>query len=153
MNVPAVPSEFIFPFLLIKAVLAILASLLFFYYKYNWERAKKHLPIHFFYTRWRSAKHAIILGSAALGFAVGFTLEIFGQGAGLSADMARLISSFFEVGALFFMLFVFFELVMEDVPQLQHIAESARRPHHVDKSFAQPAAKPAAARKRRRKRR
>ena len=111
---------------LVKAVLAILAALLFLYYKFYWDRAKRHLQIHFFYTKWRAVRHAVFLGAAAIGFAIGFTLEIFGTALGMDASAARLVSSVFEIGSLFAMLWVFFQLALEDVPHFAHIAEQAR---------------------------
>ncbi len=113
--------------LLVKAVLAILATLLFVYYKFYWERAKRHLPIHFFYTKWRAVRHAAALGAAAAGFAIGFSLELFGVQLGFSPAKARFFSNLFEIGSLFAMLFVFFELALEDVPHFQHISEAAGR--------------------------
>ena len=117
--------EIITALVLIKAVLAILAVLLFLYYKFYWEKAKRHMPIHFFYTKWRAVRHAVFLGMAAIGFAVGFTLEIFGVALGMSASLARGISSLFEIGSLVAMLWVFFQLALEDVPHFAHIAESS----------------------------
>ena len=113
--------------LLVKVVLALLAALLFVYYKFYWEKAKRHLPIHFFYAKWRAVRHAVALGAAAVGFAIGFSLELFGLQLGFSPDKARFFSSIFEIGSLFAMLFVFFELALEDVPHFQHISEAAGR--------------------------
>lgn len=115
--------------LLVKAVLAALAVLIYVYYKMNWERAKKHLQVHFFFTRWKTVRHAIALGAASFGFAVGFAIELLGPQLGFSASQSRFYSSLFEIGALLSMLYVFFTLAMEDVPSFQHIAESARHPH------------------------
>ena len=126
------PTEIVNALLLIKAVLAILAVLLFLYYKFYWERAKRHLPIHFFYTKWRAVRHAIALGIASIGFAVGFTLEIFGESLGFSAGAARAVSSVFEIGSLFAILWVFFQFALEDVPQYAHISEAVHTPHHVE---------------------
>ena len=117
--------DFIMALLLVKAVLAILAVLIFAYYKINWDRAKKHLPVHFFYAKWRSAKHAVLLGLASLGFAIGFSVELIGVQYGLSANFARFLSSLFEIYSLLGLLYVFFTLAMEDVPSFQHMAESA----------------------------
>ncbi|MFA6490025.1 MAG: hypothetical protein WCT52_05095 [Candidatus Micrarchaeia archaeon] len=128
-------NEIVMALLLVKAVLAILAVLIFAYYKINWDRAKRHLPVHFFYTKWRSVKHAVLLGLASLGFAIGFAVELAGVQYGLSANLARFLSSIFEIYAMLGMLYVFFTLAMEDVPSFQHITESSR--HH---SHAKPAA-------------
>lgn len=140
--------------LLVKAVLALLAVLLFVYYKFYWERAKRHLPIHFFYAKWRAVRHAVALGAAAAGFAIGFSLELFGSSLGFSANKARFFSSIFEIGSLFAMLFVFFELTLEDVPHFQHLADAARH-HHPQREEARvaPVAKKAAGRKAGKKRR
>jgi hypothetical protein len=141
---PLKPDDMVMPLLLVKAVLAILAVVLFLYYRFYWERAKKHLAIHFFFTKWRAVKHAFILGFAAIGFAIGFSLELFGQQIGLGATAARFVSSIFEVGSLFCMLYVFFALSLEDVPHFQHIAENAKLRHHAhmaQEAQAQPAAK------------
>ncbi len=119
------------PLLLVKAVLAFLAVLLFVYYRVYWDRAKRHLPVHFFYAKWRAVKHAGMLGLAAAGFAIGFSLELFGAQLGLSANYASAVSSIFEIGSLFSMLYVFFTLALDDVPHFQHIAEAARH-HHRD---------------------
>ena len=129
--------------LLVKAVLAILATLLFIYYKFYWEKAKRHLPIHFFYTKWRAVRHAVALGAAAAGFAIGFSLELFGVQLGFSAAKARFFSNIFEIGSLFAMLFVFFELALEDVPHFQHISEAAdsQLRNHKEARIV-PAAKP-----------
>jgi len=123
-------SEVISSLLLVKAVLAALATLLFLYYRFYWEKAKRHIAVHFFFVKWRAVRHAIVLGLASAGFAVGFSLELFGARLGLSANMARGVSSLFEIGSLFCMLFVFFQLAMEDVPHFQHIHEAARQHRH-----------------------
>jgi hypothetical protein len=128
MTVPLRADELVMPLLLVKAVLAILAVVLFLYYRHYWNRAKHHLAVHFFFAKWRAVRHAFILGFAAVGFAIGFTLELFGQQLGLGATAARFVSSIFEVGSLFCMLYVFFTLALEDVPHFQHISEAAR--HH-----------------------
>lgn len=143
------PGEIVTALLLIKAVLAILAVLLFLYYRFYWDRAKRHLPIHFFYTKWRAVRHAVFLGFAAIGFAVGFTLEIFGVALGMSPGLARGISSLFEIGSLVAMLWVFFQLALEDVPHFSHIADLAKRHAHHVPEVQKPAAK---AKKRSRKR-
>lgn len=122
-------NEIVMALLLVKAVLAILAVLVFAYYKINWDRAKKHLPVNFFYTKWRSVKHAVLLGLASLGFAIGFAVELAGVQYGLSANIARFLSSIFEIYSMLGMLYVFFTLAMDDVPSFQHITESARHPH------------------------
>ena len=126
--------EVISSLLLVKAVLAVLAVLIFAYYKFYWEKAKHHLQVHFFYAKWRAVRHAVALGVAAVGFAIGFTVELFGTQLGLSANMARFVSSVFEIGSLFSMLFVFFNLALEDVPHFQHIAEAARHHHRHPQS-------------------
>lgn len=122
--------EIITALVLVKAVLAVLAMLLFLYYRFYWNQSKRHLPIHYFYTKWRAVRHAFLLGLAAIGFAVGFTLEIFGVALGMSPSLARGVSSLFEIGSLFAMLWVFFQLALEDVPHFAHIAEAARRRNH-----------------------
>ena len=119
--------DVILPLLLVKAALAILAVLLFAYYKFYWEKAKRHLSVPYFYAKWRAVKHAFILGFAALGFAIGFSLELFGLQMGLDVDSARIISSVFELGSLFVMLYMSLTLTLEDVPHFQHIAEEAER--------------------------
>ena len=113
--------------LLVKAVLAILAVLLAIYYKLHWDRAKHHLQIHFFFTKWRMVQHAVILGLAAVGFAAGFTIEFLGVNMGMGPNTARFASNIFEIGSLFCMLFVFFNLALEDVPHFQHVSEAAKR--------------------------
>ncbi|MCX8175462.1 MAG: hypothetical protein N3E51_04630 [Candidatus Micrarchaeota archaeon] len=123
-------SELLSAMLLVKAVLAVLAVLLFAYYKIHWDRAKRHLPLHFFYAKWRAVRHAVALGIAAIGFAAGFLLELFGAAVGLSPAKASFFSSLFEIGSLFAMLYVFFELTIEDVPHLVHLAETARHRRH-----------------------
>ena len=125
MTDPIGSVEVVTALLLVKAVLAILAVLLFIYYKTNWDRAKKHLPIHFFYAKWRSVKHAVFLGLASLGFAIGFAIELAGAQYGLSMNLTRFISGIFETGSMLCMLYVFFTLALEDVPHFQHIADSA----------------------------
>lgn len=144
-------AEVVSDLLLVKAVLAALAVLLFAYYKVNWDRAKKHLPVHFFFTRWRSAKHAVFLGIAAIGFAAGFFIELIGAQYGLSPNSSRFFSSLFEIGALLGLLYVFFTLAIEDVPSFQHISESAR--HHPASHSKEAVQKKRLARKRRRKKR
>jgi len=144
--------EIITALVLIKAVLAILAVLLFLYYKFYWEKAKRHMPIHFFYTKWRAVRHAVFLGMAAIGFAAGFTLEIFGVALGMSASAARGISSLFEIGSLVAMLWVFFQLALEDVPHFAHIAESAKRHIHHAPEMQKTAVKKAEKARKRRKR-
>lgn len=123
--------EIVTALLLVKAVLAVLAALLFLYYKFYWEKAKRHLPIHLFYTKWRAVRHAVALGAAAIGFAIGFTLEIFGFALGLSPGIVRGASSLFEIGSLFAILLVFFQLALEDVPHFSNIAEQAHHAHHA----------------------
>ncbi len=140
MAIGVEPSELISPMLLVKAVLAILAALLFIYYKMNWEAAKRHLPIHFFYAKWRAVRHAVALGAAAVGFALGFSLELAGEQLGFSAGKSRFFSSLFEIGALFAMLFVFFELCLEDVPHFQRLSQSRGRHAHPHQEEAAPKA-------------
>lgn len=149
---PIKPDEMLMPLLLVKAVLAMLAVVLFLYYRYYWEKAKKHLAVHFFFTKWRAVKHAFILGFAAMGFAIGFFLELFGAQLGLSATAARFVSSIFEVGSLFCMLYVFFTLALEDVPHFQHISETVHH-HKHDNGQAAPEKKAAEEKGRKRKRR
>lgn len=122
--------EVVLALLLIKAVLAFLAVLLFAHYKLAWERAKRHVPVHYFFAKWRAVRHAVFLGFAAIGFALGFSIELLGVEYGLSPNLARAASSVFEIGSLLLMLYVFFTLALEDVPAFQHISESARRNHH-----------------------
>lgn len=135
------PGEIVTALVLVKAVLAILAALLFLYYKFYWEKAKRHMPIHFFYTKWRAVRHAIYLGMAAIGFAIGFTLEIFGFALGFSAGAVRAVSSLLEIGSLLAMLWVFFQLALEDVPHFAHIAEAARHMHRIQEMPKQPASR------------
>ncbi|MCX8195115.1 MAG: hypothetical protein N3G22_03365 [Candidatus Micrarchaeota archaeon] len=123
-------AELIASLLLLKAVLAILASFLFFYYWHHWKKAKKYLAVHFFYAKWRSVGHAALVGLSAISFAVGFSLELFGTSLGLSANAARALSSLLEAGALLFLLFMFFQLSLADVPHFQHIFQSAHQRHH-----------------------
>jgi len=111
--------------LLAKAVLAWLAVALFVYYKLHWDRVKRHLPVNFFYTKWRMVRHAVALGLASIGFAVGFTLELFGSALGMSPTLARAVSSAFEIGSLSAILWVFVQLALDDVPHFAHISESA----------------------------
>lgn len=131
---PLEAGDVVAPMLLVKAVLAILAVLLFVYYKFYWEKAKRHLPVHFFYAKWRAVRHAVALGAAALGFAIGFSLELFGVQLGFSPNKARFFSNIFEIGSLFAMLFVFFELALEDVPHFQHLAEGKHRAEGAQKA-------------------
>ena len=122
--------EVVSSLLLVKAVLAILTVLLFVYYKMSWERAKRHLQIHFFYAKWKTVRYAVLLGLAATGFAIGFTIELLGTQAGFSPERARFYSSIFEIGGLFSMLYVFFTLALEDVPHFHHIADTHRHARH-----------------------
>ncbi|MEM2137887.1 MAG: hypothetical protein QW568_02265 [Candidatus Anstonellaceae archaeon] len=121
--------EVISSLLLVKALLAILGVLLFIYYKMNWEKAKHKLHIHHFFTKWRTVRHAMVLGLAAIGFAVGFSVELFGEQLGLTPNWARFVSSVFEIGAQFCLLFFFFHLALEDVPHFQHASEAVHRHH------------------------
>ena len=135
MAYPVDPVEVVDLLLLVKAVLAILGVLLFVYYKMHYEQAKKHMQVHLFYAKWRAARHLTAMGAAVAGFAIGFSVELFGvlYGAqhGFSANHARFYSSLFEAGSLLAMLYVFFELSLEDVPHFQHMAEASRhRAHH-----------------------
>ena len=150
MDVGVESGDVISALLLVKAVLAVLSVLLFVYYKFYWEKAKRHLPIHFFYAKWRAVRHAVALGAAAAGFAIGFSLELFGSQLGFSPNKASLFSSIFEIGSLFAMLFVFFELTLEDVPHFQHMADAAM--HRPAQKEAAPAEKKAAAAPKQRKR-
>ncbi|MEM4633868.1 MAG: hypothetical protein QW275_01815 [Candidatus Anstonellaceae archaeon] len=134
MAYPISPIEVVDLLLLIKAVLAVLATILFIYYKMHYEQAKKHMQIHHFYAKWRVARHLTAMGAAVAGFSIGFAIELFGvlygEQFGLSATRARFYSSLFEIGALFAMLYVFFELSLEDIPHFQHLAEHSSHTHH-----------------------
>ena len=125
MALPLDASDLISPLLLVKALLAWLAFFIFIYYRHYWNAAKHRLPVHFFFTKWRAVRHAYFLGYASLGFAIGFSLELFGVPLGMSANLARFVSSLFETGALFSMLYVFFSLALEDVPHFQRISDSS----------------------------
>ena len=125
MAAPLNSSDLIPPLLLVKALLAWLAFFLFIYYRHYWNASKQRLPVHFFFTKWRAVKHAYFLGYASLGFAIGFSLELFGVPLGMSANLARFVSSLFEAGSLFCMLYVFFSLALEDVPHFQRISDSS----------------------------
>ena len=125
MALPLNSSDLIPPLLLVKALLAWLAFFLFIYYRHYWNASKRRLPVHFFFTKWRAVKHAYFLGYASLGFALGFSLELFGAPLGLSPNAARFASSVFEAGSLFSMLYVFFSLALEDVPHFQRIADAS----------------------------
>ena len=150
MALPLSASDLVSPLLLVKALLASLAVFIFLYYRHYWDRAKRRLPIHYFFTKWRAVRHAFFLGFAAMGFALGFSIELFGAQLGLSANLARIISSIFEAGSLFSMLYVFFSLALEDVPHFQRIADSSAQvvaPHHAVQSHPMASApKKAAAR-------
>ncbi|MFA6214740.1 MAG: hypothetical protein WC717_05690 [Candidatus Micrarchaeia archaeon] len=134
MALPISASDLISPLLLVKALLAALALFIFLYYRHYWNAAKKKLPIHYFFTKWRAVRHAYFLGAAALGFTIGFSIELFGVPLGMSTDFARITSSLFEAGSLFSMLYVFFSLALEDVPHFQRISDSSAQavaPHHA----------------------
>jgi len=134
MALPLNASDLISPLLLVKALLAWLAFFIFIYYRHYWNAAKQKLPLHFFFTKWRAVKHAYFLGYASLGFAIGFSLELFGVPLGMSANMARFVSSIFETGSLFSMLYVFFSLALEDVPHFQRISDPSAQtvaPHNA----------------------
>ena len=124
MALPLNASDLLSPLLLVKALLAWLAFFIFLYYRHYWNAAKQKLPVHFFFTKWRAVKHAYFLGYASLGFAIGFTIELFGVPLGLSPDSARIASSIFEVVSQFCLLYVFFSLALEDVPHFQRIADA-----------------------------
>jgi hypothetical protein len=111
------------PLLLVKAVLSVLCVFLFFYYRHHWNRAKQHLPVHLFFTKWRAVRHAFALGAAAIGFAAGFVIELFGRLSGISENWAVFLAGGFEIGSLLCILLVFFELAMEDVPHFDGIAK------------------------------
>lgn len=128
MAVPIASSDFISPLLLVKALLAWLAFFIFLYYRHYWDRVKGHLPVHYFFAKWRAVKHAYFLGAASLGFAIGFSIELLGVPLGLSPDSARMLSSVFEAASLFGMLYVFFSLALEDVPHFQRIADGKHQP-------------------------
>jgi len=151
MDPSVAPNEVISSLLLVKALLAILAVMLFIYYRYYWEKAKRHLQIHFFYAKWRTVRLAFALGLASIGYAVGFSLELFSDQLGFSPAGARFFSNLFEIGSLFAMLWVFFNLVLEDVPQLKHVWEAARSHKHqaVAGAVLSKAAKSAQAKKER----
>jgi hypothetical protein len=162
MSLPISSGDILTPLLLVKAILAILAVLLFAYYKVHWDSAKKLLPIHFFYAKWRAVRHAMVLGLAAIGFAIGFTIELIGSQAGLSSSWLLFLSSLFEAGALLCILFVFFELSLEDVPHFQHLSDTAKRrtqhkqtplPHHMMEAGKTKAIKIASGKKGKRRKR
>ena len=145
MALPLNASDLISPLLLVKALLAWLAFFIFLYYRHYWNASKQKLPIHFFFTKWRAVRHAYFLGYASLGFAIGFSLELFGVPLGLSANLARFVSSVFETGSLFSLLYVFFSLALEDVPHFQRISDPSAQtvaPHSIY-SGAQKKAQPA----------
>ncbi|MCX6772103.1 MAG: hypothetical protein NTX79_08725 [Candidatus Micrarchaeota archaeon] len=125
MALPLNASDLLSPLLLVKALLAWLAFFIFIYYRHYWNAAKSRLPVHFFFTKWRAVKHAYFLGYASLGFALGFSLELFGVPLGMSPDAARIASSIFEAASLFCILYVFFSLALEDVPHFQRISDSS----------------------------
>ncbi|MCX6772132.1 MAG: hypothetical protein NTX79_08870 [Candidatus Micrarchaeota archaeon] len=125
MALPLDASDLISPLLLVKALLAWLAFFIFIYYRHYWNAAKSRLPVHFFFTKWRAVKHAYLLGYASLGFALGFSLELFGVPLGMSPEAARIASSVFEAASLFSILYVFFSLALEDVPHFQRISDSS----------------------------
>ena len=125
MALPIAASDLISPLLLVKAILAALAVIIFLYYRHHWDRAKHRLPIHYFFTKWRAVRHAYFLGIASIGFALGFSIELFGVPLGMSANLARIVSSVFEACSLFSMLYVFFSLALEDVPHFQRISDSS----------------------------
>jgi len=134
MAIPISTSDLLSPLLLVKALLSVLAFFIFLYYRHYWNLAKKRLPIHYFFTKWRAVKHAYFLGYAALGFAVGFSIELFGAQFGMSPDAGRIASSIFEAASLFSMLYVFFSLALEDVPHFQRISDASAQtvaPHHA----------------------
>ena len=134
MALPLAASDLISPLLLVKALLAWLAFFIFMYYRHYWNAAKQKLPIHFFFTKWRAVRHAYFLGYASLGFALGFSIELFGVPLGMSPDAARIASSIFEVASQFCLLYVFFSLALEDVPHFQRIADASAQtvaPHNA----------------------
>ncbi|MFA6328903.1 MAG: hypothetical protein WCY41_05645 [Candidatus Micrarchaeia archaeon] len=123
MALPLSASDLISPLLLVKALLAWLAFFIFLYYRHYWNTAKQKLPIHYFFTKWRAVRHAYFLGAASLGFAIGFSIELFGVPLGMSSNLARFVSSIFEIGSQFSLLYVFFSLALEDVPHFQRISD------------------------------
>ena len=157
MALPLTASDLISPLLLVKAILAWLAFFIFIYYRHYWNASKQKLPVHFFFTKWRAVRHAYFLGYASLGFAIGFSLELFGVPLGMSPDAARIVSSIFEVASQFCLLYVFFSLALEDVPHFQRISDASAQmvaPHPVQQpaqkkaaSRAAPSAKPSVPRK------
>ena len=124
MALPITATDLISPLLLVKATLSWLAFFIFAYYRHYWNAAKKKIPIHFFFAKWRAVRHAYFLGAASLGFAIGFSIELAGVALGMSANEARIASSVFEAASLFGLLYVFFSLALEDVPHFQRIADS-----------------------------
>jgi hypothetical protein len=125
MAVPITATDLISPLLLVKAILAWLAFFIFIYYRHYWNAAKKKIPVHFFFAKWRAVRHAYFLGAASLGFAIGFSIELVGVPLGMSANAARIASSVFEAGSLFSLLYVFFSLALEDVPHFQRISDAS----------------------------
>ncbi|MCX8197191.1 MAG: hypothetical protein N3G80_02655 [Candidatus Micrarchaeota archaeon] len=121
------PNEALMSALAVKAVLAILASVLFVYYKVNWDKARRHFPVHFFYAKWRAVRYATALGVASFGFAAGFAVELFGGQLGFSPSTAQMISSAFEIVSLLAILLVFFELCMDDVPHFQRLQHAPKQ--------------------------
>ena len=144
MALPIGFSDLIPPLLLVKALLAWLAFFIFIYYWHYWQKAKGKLPVHFFFTKWRAVRHALFLGLASLGFAIGFSIELFSAQLGMAADTARITSSIFETASLFGMLYVFFSLALEDVPHFQRISDSSAQKvaPHSEKPAHKPTNKP-----------
>lgn len=125
--------EVVMALLLVKALLALLAALIFVYYKMSWDAAKRHLPVHLFYAKWKTVRHVVLMGIAALGLTLGFSIELAGVQYGMAPNMARFLSSIFEIGSMFFMLYFFFTLALEDVPVFQHMGDAARhKPRHAN---------------------
>lgn len=116
-------NDMIIGMLFVKAALAILASVLFIYYKAYWDRAVKVMHPSMKNEKWRMARHVFILGIAAIGFAAGFSIEALSSPLGISANKARLASTIFEIVSLIAMLFGFYHLACEDVPHFQHTTE------------------------------
>jgi hypothetical protein len=106
-----------------------------------------------------------MLGMSSVGFAAGFALEFASLQLGLPS-WCLLAADLFEAGALLGLLYVFFELSLEDVPHFQHLVDSARHrarhassakptplPHHLMPAEKKKSIKKRASKSRRSKRR
>jgi hypothetical protein len=147
MALPIGASDLVPPLLLVKALLAVLAVFIFLYYRHYWNMARGRLPIHYFFTKWRAVRHAYFLGLAAIGFAIGFAIELLGVPLGLSPNLARILSSLFEALSLFSMLYVFFSLAIEDVPHFQRLSGAPPRQPALPKEALELSKKQLAGRK------